>query len=54
MCVPLVGTSKIIGVLYADSVNRPYGFRKEDLSLFYDLVRRTALAIEYGWFKSKH
>ncbi|MBW2063328.1 MAG: FHA domain-containing protein [Deltaproteobacteria bacterium] len=53
MCVPLIGTSKISGALYVDSLNKPYGFRKEDLSLFYDLGRRTALAIEYGWFRSR-
>lgn len=54
MCVPLIGMSKVIGALYADSLDRPHGFRKEDLSLFYDLGRHTALAIEYGSFKSKH
>ncbi|MBW2028942.1 MAG: FHA domain-containing protein [Deltaproteobacteria bacterium] len=53
MCVPLIGISKIIGAFYVDSLNKPYGFRKEDLSLFYDLSRRTAMAIEYGWFTSK-
>ncbi|MBW2063862.1 MAG: FHA domain-containing protein [Deltaproteobacteria bacterium] len=53
MCVPLIGISKILGVLYVDSLSSPYGFRKEDLSLFYDLSRRTAMAIEYGWFTSK-
>lgn len=53
MCVPLIGASCITGVLYVDSLSRPYGFRKEDLSLFYDLGRRTALAIQYGWLRSR-
>jgi hypothetical protein len=48
MCVPLMGTSKIMGALYVDSLNRPYGFRNEDLSLFNDIGRRTAVAIEYA------
>jgi len=53
MCVPLIGTSKIMGALYVDSLNRPYGFRKEDLSLFNDIGRRAAIAIEYAFFTAK-
>ncbi|UCB48033.1 MAG: FHA domain-containing protein, partial [Deltaproteobacteria bacterium] len=33
MCVPLISRSKIRGVIYVDSVNRPHGFRNDDLSL---------------------
>jgi len=32
MCVPLISKSKIRGAIYVDSVSKPYGFRKEDLS----------------------
>ena len=47
MCVPLISSSQIMGVLYVDSLERPFGFRKEDLSLFVDLCQRTALAVEH-------
>ena len=46
MCIPMISGSKIRGVIYVDSVKEPYGFRKEDLSLFSDLGRRTAYAID--------
>jgi pSer/pThr/pTyr-binding forkhead associated (FHA) protein len=46
LCVPLLSGSQIIGAIYVDSMERPYGFRGEDLSLFMDLSQRTALAIE--------
>jgi GAF domain-containing protein len=36
-----------MGVLYVDSLERPFGFRREDLSLFVDLCQRTALAVEH-------
>lgn len=48
MCVPLLSSSQIMGALYIDSLERPFGFRKEDLSLFVDLCQRTALAIQYA------
>ena len=47
MCVPLISNSRIWGVLYMDSLERPFGFRKEDLSLFVDLCQRTALVVEH-------
>ena len=46
MCVPLISRSKTRGVIYIDSVNRPYGFRKEDLSLVTALSSPAAIAIE--------
>jgi len=46
MCVPLIISSKIRGVIYVDSIEKPYGFRKEDLSLFKALSSRAAIAIE--------
>jgi GAF domain-containing protein len=48
MCVPLICSFQIIGVLYVDSLERPFGFRKEDLSLFLDLCQRTALIVEHA------
>jgi 3',5'-cyclic-nucleotide phosphodiesterase len=50
MCIPLISNSQIMGVIYVDSQERPFGFVKEDLSLFVDLCQRTALAIENARF----
>ncbi|MDY7034585.1 MAG: ATP-binding protein [Thermodesulfobacteriota bacterium] len=46
ICVPLKSNSKIRGVIYVDSLNRPYGFRKEDLSLLNALSGPAAIAVE--------
>ena len=46
MCVPLISRSKIRGVIYVDSVNKPHGFRKEDLDLLTALSSPAAVAIE--------
>jgi 3',5'-cyclic-nucleotide phosphodiesterase len=46
MCVPLMSGSQIRGAIYVDALKEPFGFRREDLSLFTDLGRRTALAVE--------
>jgi len=46
MCVPLMSKSKIRGAIYVDSVSRPYGFRKEDLSLLSALSSPAAIAME--------
>ena len=46
MCVPLMSGSQIKGAIYVDSLKEPFGFRREDLSLFTDLGRRAALAVE--------
>lgn len=48
MCVPLISSSQIMGVLYVDSLEKPFGVRREDLSLFVDLCQRTALAVEHA------
>ncbi|MEJ2724789.1 MAG: FHA domain-containing protein [Deltaproteobacteria bacterium] len=53
MCIPLISGSEIIGVIYVDSLERPYGFRREDVSLFADLGQRMALAIESARFASE-
>ncbi|MFH1488306.1 MAG: GAF domain-containing protein, partial [Pseudomonadota bacterium] len=46
MCVPLISRSKIMGVIYVDSVSKPYGFRRDDLNLLCALSGPAALAIE--------
>ena len=46
MCVPLTSRSKVRGAVYVDSVSKPYGFRKEDLSLLTALSTPAAMAIE--------
>lgn len=52
ICVPLITRSKIRGVIYADSVGKPHGFRKEDLSLLSTVSAPTALALEKANFNS--
>lgn len=51
MCVPLISRTKLWGVLYADSVTRPYGFRGEDLYLLSALSSPVAMAIENALVK---
>ena len=46
MCVPLISRSQTRGVIYVDSVSKPYGFREEDLSLITALSSPAAVAIE--------
>ncbi len=53
MCVPLISRSKIRGVLYIDSISKPHGFRREDLSLLTALSIPAALAIENTLLKGK-
>ena len=53
LCVPLMIGSQIKGAIYVDSLERPYGFRREDLSFFMDLSQRTALAIETAQLASE-
>ncbi len=53
MCVPMFSHSQLIGLIYVDSLGRPYGFRKEDLPLFTDLSQITALAVEKAQLSSE-
>ncbi len=53
MCVPLVSRSRLRGVIYVDSVNKPYGFRREDLSLLSALSAPAAIAIENAILHAK-
>ena len=46
LCVPMLSNSRIRGVVYVDSLNKPYGFRSEDLFLLSALSIPAALAIE--------
>ena len=46
MCVPLISNQQMRGVIYVDSLNRPYGFRSEDLFLLTALSVPAAFAIE--------
>jgi two-component system NtrC family sensor kinase len=46
MCVPLICRSRLKGVIYVDSVSRPYGFRGEDIYLMRALSGPIAMAIE--------
>jgi len=52
MCVPLISRSQIRGVIYVDSVDKPFGFREEDLSLITSLSSPAAVAIENALFYS--
>jgi transcriptional regulator with GAF, ATPase, and Fis domain len=53
MCVPMFSRSQLIGLIYVDSLGRPYGFRKEDLPLFTDLSQITALAVKKALLSAK-
>jgi len=48
MCVPISAQSEVIGFLYVDSLERPFGFRLEDVSLFVDVSQRLGLALQYA------
>jgi pSer/pThr/pTyr-binding forkhead associated (FHA) protein len=53
MCVPMLFGSNVIGVIYVDSKQRPYGFRESDLFLFMELGQQIALATEKARFVSE-
>ncbi|MGD9159801.1 MAG: FHA domain-containing protein [Desulfobacteraceae bacterium] len=46
MCAPILKENKLIGVLYIDSYEKPYGFREDDLTLITRLSSLTAKSIE--------
>ena len=50
MCIPMISNSKIQGVLYVDSLDRPYRFRSEELFLLNALRIPAALAMEKASF----
>lgn len=53
MCVPLISRAQMRGVIYVDSVNKPHGFRNEDLSLLTALSSSAAIAIENALLYAK-
>jgi hypothetical protein len=54
LCVPMFIQSEVVGFLYIDSLERPYGFRFEDVALFKDLSQRVSLAIQYARIAAGH
>jgi putative methionine-R-sulfoxide reductase with GAF domain len=54
LCVPLMNRLKLMGVLYVDSITKPYGFRGEDLHLLSAVSSPVAMAIENALFQSGH
>jgi len=53
MCVPLMPRSRLFGIVYVDSLDRPYGFRWDDLLLFADFNQRLALLLENACYASE-
>ena len=45
LCAPILKDQKLIGVLYIDSCEKPYGFREDDLALITELSSLTAKSI---------
>jgi pSer/pThr/pTyr-binding forkhead associated (FHA) protein len=54
MCVPLLNRKKLMGVLYVDSITKPYGFRGEDLHLLSAVSSPVAMAIDNALLHSGH
>ena len=52
MCVPLVNRGKLMGVIYVDSITKPYGFRGEDLHLLSAVSVPVAAAVDNALFQS--
>jgi hypothetical protein len=46
MCAPIIKDSRLMGVLYIDTHEKPYGFRDDDLALITELGSLTAKSIE--------
>jgi hypothetical protein len=47
MCVPIMSQSDVLGVIYLDSLKRPYGFFQGDVALFQHIAERAVPAIEH-------
>jgi pSer/pThr/pTyr-binding forkhead associated (FHA) protein len=52
LCSPMIFASRLAGVIYLDSVRRPYGFREDDIAFMMELGQQIALAIEKARFVS--
>lgn len=46
MCVPIVGSHGMKGAIYLDCLDRPNGFKTENLALLVDISGRAALAMD--------
>lgn len=46
MCIPISSPLRTRGALYVDSLERPYGFRRNDLALLKEVSNRAAIAME--------
>ena len=46
MCVPITGVDRVRGAIYIDSLERPYGFQKNDVALLQDISTRASLAMD--------
>jgi len=53
MCVPMIGDSRVRGVLYLHSLKKPYGFTPEDVCLFEEIAQRTDNFVQYGQYLSE-
>jgi putative methionine-R-sulfoxide reductase with GAF domain len=53
MCIPMFSHSQPIGLIYVDSLERPHGFRKDDLSLFTELSQIAAPSVQRARFASE-
>lgn len=53
MCVPLINKTKVWGAIYLDSIERPFGFREEDLHLMSAVGVTAALAVENDWLYAR-
>ena len=51
LCVPMIIESQTYGAIYVDSVQGPYGFRRDDLLLLNSLTGSVAVAIENAQLK---
>ena len=52
LCTPMIFASRVAGVIYLDSLRRPYGFREDDLAFLMELGQQIALAVEKARFVS--
>jgi transcriptional regulator with GAF, ATPase, and Fis domain len=50
ICLPLKGGSGVLGAMYLDSLNRPDGFRKDDILDLLNIAQRIALTVESDRF----
>jgi pSer/pThr/pTyr-binding forkhead associated (FHA) protein len=46
MCLPLIGRTGAVGVIYLDSLERPDGFRRDDLLDLLDIAQRISVTVE--------